>query len=272
MNILDEIFASKKGEVAARRRARPLEQVRRAASQVPPPLNFLAALRGTPHRPALIAEIKRRSPSRGLLCQDLDPARLASIYRQNGAAAISVLTDGPYFGGLLEDLQTARRRSGLPVLRKDFLCYPYQIYEARAAGADAVLLIAAYLTSARLLELHTLAQALGMAALVEVHDRAELEKALELKPALLGINNRDLRTFLVRLETCLELRQFVPSGVTLVAESGIHFPADVERLAQAEVDAILVGEALVTAADPAAAVRQLARLKARQPTGEERPS
>lgn len=264
MNILDEIFAHKRAEVAERQRMRPLAEVRREAEAAAPALDFVTALRidsfGQRRAdPALIAEIKQASPSRGVLVQDFDPLRLARIYQENGAAAISVLTDERYFQGCLAHLQAiARLQPRVPLLRKDFTCDPYQVYEARAAGADAMLLIAAYLDPASLRDLHTLISELGMAALVEVHSRAELEAVLADDPSLVGINNRDLRDFNVRLETTLELRPLVPAEVCLVAESGIHMPADVSRLAEAGVDAILVGEALVKAADIAGKVRSLA--------------
>ena len=260
MSILDEIFAAKRQEVAARRAARPLEQLRAEAEQAPAPLDFIAALRraNAGGHPALIAEVKQASPSRGLLARDFDPERLARIYQENGAAAISVLTDEPYFKGSLDYLRQIRALGlGLPLLRKDFICDPYQVYEARAAWADAVLLIAAYLDPQALHELHALINALGMAALVEVHNLAELQSVLPVGPALVGVNNRDLRDFTVRLETTLELRAHVPAPVCLVAESGIHTPADVTRLAQAGVNAILVGEALVTAPDTAQKTREL---------------
>ena len=259
MNILDEIFAYKHEEVAERQRTRPLSQVRGEAEQAAPALDFAAALRGVRSKPALIAEVKCASPSRGLLAKDFDPLRLARVYQENGAAAISVLTDERYFQGHLDYLrQISDLGLGLPLLRKDFVCDPYQLYEARAAGADAALLIAAYLEPALLRDLHGLARELGLAALVEVHSRAELEQALECGALLVGINNRDLRDFTVRLETTLALRPQVPEHVCLVAESGIHTAEDVARLAAARVDAILVGEALVVADDTAAKVRSLA--------------
>jgi indole-3-glycerol phosphate synthase len=207
--------------------------------------------------------VKCASPSKGLLVEDFDALRLADTYRHNGAAAISVLTDERYFRGHLNYLAQVAAyfaQSGLrlPLLRKDFICDPYQVYEARAAGADAVLLIAAHLDIQQLRDLHALICALGMAPLVEVHNQAELEAAAQLDLRLLGVNNRDLRDFTVRLETTLELLPLVPAGVCLVAESGIHSPADVVRLRTAGVDAILVGEALVTAPNVAAAVRALA--------------
>lgn len=261
MTILDEIFAHKREEVAARKRVCPLDEIRRKAEAAVPGLDFVAALRSQPAGwPALIAEIKRASPSRGRLVENFDPLRLAQVYRENGAAAISVLTDEKFFEGSLDYLRQVAGLPGRPpLLRKDFVCDPYQVYEAREAGADAVLLIAAYLEHAVLGDLQALANQLGMAALVEVHSRAEIDRVLAFNPSLVGINNRDLRDFSVHLETTLSLRPAVPSGVCLVAESGIHTPEDVGKLALAGIDAILVGEALVTTADPAARVRSLAQ-------------
>lgn len=280
MNILDEIFAYKRVEVAEAVRARPLAQVRGEAEASPPPLDFIGALRGSgksvnsvagayPRRPALIAEVKRASPSRGLLAPNFDPLRLARIYAENGAAAISVLTDERYFQGRLDYLrQIAAAFPTVPRLRKDFTCDPYQVYEARAAGADAMLLIAAYLDPGALRDLHALIRALGMAALVEVHSRAELEAVLPLEPALVGINNRNLKDFSMHLETTFELCPLIPASVCVVAESGIHTPEDCARMADAGINAILVGEALVVAENTAAMVRRLAgtaKLEEQQP-------
>ena len=209
MTILDEIFAHKRVEVEQRRAVRPLAEVRALAGEAPPALDFVGALRRKDgERPALIAEVKCASPSRGQIAKDFDPLALARTYQANGASAISVLTDERYFKGSLEYLrQIAGLMPRLPLLRKDFLLDPYQVYEARAAGADAVLLIAAYLEPLCLAELHTLAGELGMAALVEVHSLADLDKALAAcQPRLMGINNRDLRDFSVNLETTLRLR------------------------------------------------------------------
>lgn len=260
MNILEEIFAHKQVEIRERQKRITLAEMQHAATQAAPALDFVSVLRNRPSRwPALIAEIKRASPSRGLLIKDFDPLRLAHLYQANGASAASILTDERFFQGSLEYLRQVRQaHPDLPLLRKDFLCDPYQVYEARAAGADAVLLIAASLDPTQLCDLRKLANELGMAALVEVHDRGELDLALGCSASLVGINNRDLRDFTVRLETGLDLRPHVPSGVCLVAESGIHTSQDVQRLAEAGFDAILVGEALVTAPDPGARVRSLA--------------
>ncbi len=263
MTILEEIFAHKQVEVEREKSAHPLRDLRQEAEAAPPPLDFTAALRHNHpgQHPALIAEIKRSSPSRGSINAGLDPVELARIYQQNGASAISVLTDRHYFSGSLDDLrQIVRLTPRLPVLRKDFLFDPYQVYEARAAGADAVLLIAACLEASQLCDLHGLAAALGMASLVEVHCASELEMVFKIsRPPLVGINNRNLHDFSVDLETTIRLRPLIPPPTCVVAESGIHTPADVERLAAAGIDAILVGEALVSAADPAAKVRSLAR-------------
>jgi indole-3-glycerol phosphate synthase len=263
MTILDQIVDYKQNvELPARMRALPLEELQRRAAVAPPPRDLVAALR-RPAGVALIAEVKRASPSRGVLRAGLDPLQLAGTYAANGAAAISVLTDAPFFQGDLAHLAAIRRHldtevgCSMPLLRKDFVVHPYQVYEARAAGADALLLIAAILSGEQLAELFELTRQLGMAALVEVHAAAELARVLALNPRLIGANNRDLRNFDVNLETCLALRRLVPRHICLVAESGIHTRADVEQLAAAGVDAMLVGEALVTAADPAAKMREL---------------
>lgn len=258
MSILDEIFACKRAEVTDRQRVVPLAEMRRLAEEANAPQDFIAALRQSPFRPALIAEAKKASPSKGLLAANFDPLALARLYCENGAAAMSVLTDERYFQGHLDFLrQIAALPERLPLLRKDFLYDPYQIYEARAAGADAILLIAASLEAAQLRDLHQLAQELGMAALVEVHTAAELALALTCDPQLVGINNRNLHTFHVSLETTRQLRPLLPPSIYLVAESGIHTPTDVAALRAMNVDAMLVGESLVLAADSGAKVREL---------------
>lgn len=267
MSILDDILDHKRAEIAVQQAARPLAEVQALAEAAPLPLDFVAALRNAPARPALIAEIKQRSPSRGLLAPAFDPLRLARIYRENGAACISVLTDEKFFGGSLAQLAEVRHREPkIPLLRKDFICEPYQVYQARATGADAVLLIVAALAPEQLRALHALAHALGLAALIEVHDAAELATALAVSPALVGINNRDLRSFTVDLATTERLAARIPAGICVVAESGIHGPDDLARLTTIPrpggargIEAILVGEALVTAADVGAKVRELAR-------------
>ena len=255
---LDRILANTVREVVTRRQAVPLAQIVAAAAEADPSRDMTAAL----HREtvALIAEVKHASPSRGVLIEPFDPAALARTYAANGAAAVSVLTDGRFFRGGLDDLRAVRAAVDVPVLRKDFVIDPYQVYEARAAGADAVLLIAAALADSQLADLHALITELGMAALLEVHNEGELERALKVKPRLLGINNRDLRTFNVDLATSARLAALVPDGVTLVAESGIFTAEDVQRMEAVGAHAILVGEALVTAEDITAKVRELSGL------------
>lgn len=261
MSILDKIFTHKRTEVAARQKAVPLAEMRRLAEETAAPQNFIAALRQSPAQPALIAEAKKASPSKGLLAPNFDPVKLAQLYQANGAAAMSVLTDETYFQGHLDYLrQIAALPGRLPLLRKDFLYDPYQVYEARAAGADAVLLIVAHLSPSQLQDLLQLTAVLNMTALVEVHTQAELEVALNCDPLLVGINNRDLHTFAVSLETTRRLRPLLPPHVTVVAESGIHTPADVTALRDMGVDAMLVGESLVTAADTGAKMRELLQL------------
>jgi indole-3-glycerol phosphate synthase len=251
--ILDRILENTVREVEMRRAGRPLAAVIAAAEAASPPRDMIAALRRD--TVALIAEIKRASPSRGVLNAALDPAAQAALYAANGAAAVSVLTDARFFQGHLGDLTAARGAVDAPVLRKDFLVDPYQVYEGRAAGADAVLLITAALADDQLADLHALAAELGMTPLVEVHDEAELERSLRVGPRLLGVNNRDLRTFDVDLSTAARLIALVPGGVTFVAESGIKQATDVRRMGELGAHAVLVGEALVGADDVAARVR-----------------
>ena len=254
--ILDRILAHKTDEVAARRLAAPLARVRAQAELQELPRDFIGAIRQA-SRPALIAECKKASPSKGLLRADYDAAQLAQVYDDHGAAALSVLTDEMFFQGSAADLAAARSVSRLPVLRKDFVIDEYQVYEARAIGADAILLIVAALDDARLRAFHQLACTLGMAALIEVYDEGELDRALRIGPRLMGVNNRNLRDFSVDLRTTAKLRLRVPGSITLVAESGIHSRADANEVALMGVDAILVGEALVTAQDIGAKVREL---------------
>lgn len=259
--VLAEILRSKRAELAALKpKAVELE---RAAVAAPPAREFALAL-GASDRVSLIAECKRRSPGAGPIRLDLDPASLALGYDRAGASALSVLTDGPFFGGALEDLIAARAATRLPVLRKDFTLDRLQVLEARAAGADAVLLIVRILEDETLHRLQTEARSLGMAALVEVHDRAELQRALEVGADPIGINNRDLANFRTDLATTLDLLEDVPGGVTIVSESGIRSVEDVERLGDGGVDAILVGETLLRSADPRAAAAQLASVPRRK--------
>lgn len=253
--ILAEIVATKRRELAElRTRAAEIEG---ALEHARPPRDFFGALAGGTSV-ALIAECKRRSPGAGAIRPDLDPAELVAGYERAGAAAISVLTDREYFGGSLDDLRTVSSTVGLPVLRKDFTLDTLQVIEARSAGADAVLLIARILDDETMSRLHTAAMALGMAALFEVHDAAELDRAVRIGADLIGINNRDLATFTTDLRTTERLLDSLPAGVAIVSESGIRTREDVERLGAAGVDAILVGESLLSAVDPSAAAAGLA--------------
>jgi indole-3-glycerol phosphate synthase len=262
MNRLSEIFEHKRLEVAARKSELSLEELQIMVAATAPALEFVAALRSAP-RPALIAEVKAASPSRGALAtrggRAFDPVALACIYAENGAAAISVLTDETYFRGSLDHLRAVRAAlPHTPLLRKDFICDPYQVYEARAAGADAVLLIVAQLMRVEIREFSALARELGMAALVEVHSAEELAIAREAGADFIGINNRDLRDFTVRIETAARLAQGIPPEIAVVGESGIFTAEDAAFLSEGRgVDAILVGEALVTAPDIAAKAREL---------------
>lgn len=258
-DILARILSNKAREVAAARVQRPLESVAEEARRQPSPRDFVGALRAkiAANAPAVIAEIKKASPSRGVLRPIFDPGAIARRYEAGGAACLSVLTDREYFQGTPEHLRAAREACSLPVLRKDFIVDPYQVAEARALGADCVLLIVAALDDARLAELEASARSFGMAVLVEVHGAQELDRALALATPLIGINNRDLRTFEVRLETTLELLPRIPPGRIVVTESGILGPGDVARLRSAGVQAFLVGEAFMRAADPGAALKAL---------------
>ena len=258
---LDRIVADVREELEATVARVPFAQLKARLAETPPPKPFLEAIRGD--GVSLIAEVKKASPSRGLLRAEFDPVALASAYAEAGAAAVSVLTEPKHFGGSLEHLSHIRRAldgaGRPPLLRKDFLFDIYQLYEARVHGADAVLLIAAILNPGLLAQLIALARALGLAALVEVHDEREVERALMAQANLIGINNRDLRTFEVDLATSERLRPLIPPQVTVVAESGIHTRTDVLRLQCLGVHAVLIGEALVTAPDPAAKIRELLR-------------
>jgi len=258
-DILQEILAVKCEEVAAAKAAKPLAALRAEMEGAPAPRDFIGALRAkiTEGKPAVIAEIKRASPSKGLLRDPFDPAAIAASYAANGAACLSVLTDRRFFQGAPEYLQAARISCALPVLRKDFVIDPYQVHEARAMGADCILLIAAALAPGAMAELEQVAAALDLAVLVEIHDGAELGVALRLATPLIGINNRNLRTFETRLETTLELLDRVPNERIVVTESGILEPDDVARMRHAGVDAFLVGEAFMRAVDPGAELGRL---------------
>ena len=255
-DILAEITAHKATEVAARQAHRPLASVRRAAEAAGPPRGFRQALQQA-RAPAVIAELKKASPSAGTLREAFDPEAIARGYEAAGAACLSVLTDERYFQGADCHLQIARQATSLPVLRKDFVVDAYQLFEARALGADCVLLIVAALDAAQLGDFSQLAAELGIDALIEVHNQRELEAALLLAPPLLGINNRDLATFRTRIATTLELLPAVPAGTLVVSESGIGTPEDVARLTAAGVTALLVGTSFMRSADPGTALRAL---------------
>ena len=256
-NILDEIVAAKRQELVLRKETVPLDALQEAIAGQLRPFNLSGALLGGGVR--LIAEVKKASPSRGLLCPDFDPVRLAAIYAGNGAATISVLTD-VRFQGELEHLAQIKKTGAsqrLPVLRKDFIFDPYQVYEARSVGADALLLIVAVLSPQELKELLEVSHSLSMQCLVEVHDEEELETALAAGAEIIGINNRDLRTFTTDLAVTRRLAPLIPRGKLVVSESGIHSSDDLRQLARDRVNAVLVGEALVTANDVAEKVREL---------------
>jgi indole-3-glycerol phosphate synthase len=256
-NILDTIVASKLREIATAKVRTPEPELRRRLADAPSVRPFRNALL-RPGRVSVIAEVKKASPSAGVLRTDFEPVSIARIYAENGAACLSVLTDEPFFQGRLEYLTAIRRTADLPVLRKDFILDRYQLLEARLAGADAILLIAEILPGEQLVTLLGEARALGMDALVELHDAAELPRVLAAGADLVGINNRDLRTFATRLEHTLDLAPGVPANVCLVSESGIRTSGDIERLKAAGVAAVLVGETLMRAPDVGAALRTLA--------------
>lgn len=256
--ILDQIVADNRLELEARKRSLPLAELRRVALEQPPPLDFASVLRGD--RIKLIAEIKKASPSRGIIRSDFNPVEIAQTYADNGASAISVLTESRYFQGSLEHLKDIKDTLGnkkLPLLRKDFIFDPYQVYESRAYGADGLLLIVAILNSEKLDELIRLSHELGMSCLVEVHDEAELGIALRSQARIIGINNRDLSTFAVNLATTGHLRPLIPADRIVVSESGIKDRSDIEKLSNCGVDAVLVGESLMSASNIAAKMRGL---------------
>jgi len=258
-DILARIVAVKTEELARAKSVKPLAALRAEVDVAAPVRDFAGALRAriAAGKPAVIAEIKKASPSRGVLREHFDPGAIAASYARHGAACLSVLTDAQFFQGHLEHMKLARAACQLPVLRKDFTFDPYQVYEGRAAGADCILLIVAVLEAARMRELEAVAHGLGMAVLVEVHDAAELEAALALQTPLIGVNNRNLRSFETTLRTTLGLLPRIPEGRIVVAESGILRPEDVALLAGSGVGAFLVGEAFMRAADPGAALRGL---------------
>ena len=259
MTVLDDILARKRDEVTLLRRPQTRDLLRRHALDAPPTRDFAAALRRPDGRIAVIGEIKRRSPSKGDLAPDLDPQATAKSYEAGGAAALSVLTDAPFFGGRVDDLTAARGAISLPVLRKDFTIDEVQVYESRAIGADAILLIAAAITDDGLLEeLHGLARGLGLAVLVEAHDAPEIERALRAGAEIVGVNNRDLATFKEDLGVGESLASLIPPSVIAIAESAVRKPEDSVRFGAVGFDAVLVGEALVRADDPSEMVRSFA--------------
>ncbi len=258
-DILKKILATKREEVVAASAVKPLAAVRAAAEAQPAARDFTGALRAklAASKAAVIAEIKKASPSKGVLRADFRPAEIAASYEKHGAACLSVLTDRQYFQGAPDYLQAARAACALPVLRKDFLVDPYQVFEARAMGADAILLIVSALDLATLREFEAIAFGLGMSVLVEVHDGHELEQALQLKTPLIGINNRNLRSFEVSLQTTLDLLPRIPADRLVITESGILAPADVALMRQNAVHAFLVGEAFMRAPEPGTALAGL---------------
>lgn len=258
VSILDRIVQETRRETRRREDVEPLESLRRRALSAPPTRSFTDALRPTPEGGfRVIAEIKRASPSRGLIREPFDPPAIARAYVEGGCAAISVLTDQPFFRGCLADLTAVRGVADVPLLRKDFILEPYQVWESRAAGADAILLIVAALDDLTLKTLHGLAGELGLDVLVEVHDRDEMERAAGVSPAIVGVNNRNLRTFEVRLETSRELAGIRPGGALLVSESGFSRREELARMAGWGVDAFLIGESLMRAHDPGQALAGL---------------
>ncbi len=258
-DILQRIMAVKAEEVAAAQAQLSLAQVQAAARAAAPARDFAGAMRAriSASRSAVIAEVKKASPSKGVLREQFDPAAIAASYERHGAACLSVLTDRQFFQGKLDDLIAARGACQLPVLRKDFMMDAYQVYEARAAGADCILLIVAALSPEKLHELEAVAFELGLSVLIEVHEGAELETALQMKSPLIGINNRNLRTFETTLDTTLGLLAKVPAGRLVITESGILKPEDVVRMRAHQVHGYLVGEAFMRAPDPGAELERL---------------
>ncbi|MFF8827756.1 indole-3-glycerol phosphate synthase TrpC [Streptomyces sp. NPDC015131] len=257
MSVLDEIVEGVRADLAVRRKSVPEAALRERAAAAGPPVDCAALLRAGAGGPRIVAEVKRASPSKGTLAEIADPADLAARYAAGGAAAISVLTEGRRFGGSLDDLDAVRARVAVPVLRKDFIVTPYQLWEARAHGADLALLIVAALDQPRLADLVALAAEIGLTPLVEAHDEAEAERAVAAGARIVGVNARDLRTLEVDRGTFARVAPHLPAGVVKVAESGVRGPLDVAGYASAGADAVLVGEALVTGPDPRATLAAL---------------
>jgi indole-3-glycerol phosphate synthase len=255
-SILDKIVATKRAEIEASKSAREIVPLIEAAHRAAPALDFLGALKANPFV-GLIAEVKKASPSKGIIREDFDPVKIAASYASAGADCISVLTDGPYFQGSLEYLERVRRAVDTPLLRKDFILDPYQVYEARASGADAVLLIAECLPAEELLALNALVVEFGMTPLIELYEESNIDKVLACEPKLVGVNNRDLNTFEVDIQHSIRVKQMLPQDIVMVSESGIFSPQDVKLLHANGVDAMLVGESLMRAEDIGAAVKQL---------------
>jgi len=254
--LLDEIVEQKKKEIIADRQSVSISQLEKMILGVSPPRNFINPFLNS-STITIIAEVKKASPVKGLLCHNFDPAKLALDYQDGGAGAISVLTDKKYFQGNKGFIEIVRENVDLPVMRKDFIIDRYQVIESRAIGADALLLIASLLDEKELKELLTLTRSLGMEALVEVHDQPELEKALSVGATVVGINNRNLRNFSVSISTSLNLAQYVPVDVVMVSESGIGTKEDIESLIDAGFRGVLIGESLVKSSNPAAKIREL---------------
>jgi indole-3-glycerol phosphate synthase len=257
-NILDEIVAHKKVELARAKEAIPLSRLVDSIRDLHPGRDFKKSITSSPM--TIIAEVKKASPSRGILCPDFDPVRIAEAYYSNGAAAISVITEAEFFQGSLDYLKAIGPRVKVPLVRKDFIIDHYQVFESRSAGADAILLITAILEEKELARLLKLAREIGLQCLVETHDEDEVKKALGCGAEIIGINNRNLKTFVTDIEVTTRLRQIIPSGIPVVSESGISGKAEVVLLKQSGVNAILVGEALVTAPDPGAKLREMRKL------------
>jgi len=256
--ILDEIIQHKREEVARRKAQKPLAELKAVAAAAPRAVDFVSAVRREDHESLkVIAEVKKASPSKGVIREDFNPVEIARTYEDNGASAISVLTDEKFFQGSLQYLINVKSAVALPVLRKDFTVDEYQIYESRAAGADAVLLIAAALTDEELIRFYEIATDLGMGCLVEVHDAREMDRASAAGAELVGVNNRDLRTFHVDISTSVELFPRAPEGAVLVSESGIHSRDDMIVLATSGAHAVLIGESLMRAGDIGAKLREL---------------